>query len=546
MARFIDDCFNAYFEWNPSSATAVGFHQYDNELEDYSATAFEKRIEKLKQLQGRLASLPPERTPDDAIDIEILDGQIRAELLDLETLQTWRKNPMTYVSLPGGAIDNLMKRNFAPAADRLRSVVARLKGVPPMIAAMKQNIDDPPHEFSDLAFRIARGSVGFFKESVANWAKDAAGNDTSLLQEFNTANDTAANSIEDAAGWLEKTLLPKSKGAYAIGADNFSKKLLYEEMVDTPLERILAIGEENLEKDYNAFLETARKIDPSKKPADVMKSLSNQHPTEASLIPDAKKTVEGIIQFIRENKIITIPSEVRPTITETPPYARSGSFASMDTPGPYETKATEAFYYVTPPEKDWDARHKEEHLRAYNPPVMNIITIHEAYPGHYIQFLNAKQFPTKTRKLISCGTNAEGWAHYSEQMMLEEGFGNADPRTRLAQLEEALLRDARYVVGIKLHTAGWTVEQGAKFFEEKAFQEPANAYEEARRGAYNPTYLYYTLGKLQIYKLREDYRKAHGSSYTLQGFHDQFVKQGSIPIKLIRRILLPGDTGPTL
>ena len=399
MTGFIDDYFNAYFEWNPSSATAVGFHQYDNNLEDYSAAAFEKRIEKLEQLQGRLASLPAERTPDDAIDIEILDGQIRAELLDLETLQTWRHNPMTYVSLPGGAIDNLMKRNFAPAAERLRSVVARLKAVPPMIAAMKQNVDDPPHEFTDLAFRIAHGSVGFFKESVANWAKDAAGNDTSVLQEFNTANDAAANSLEDAAEWLEKTLLPKSKGKYAIGADNFSKKLLYEEMVDTPLDRILAIGEENLGKNYDAFIETARKIDPSKKPADVMKSLSKEHPTEASLIPDAKKTVEGIMQFIKDNKIITIPSEVRPTITETPPYARSGTFASMDTPGPYETKATEAFYYVTPPEKEWDAKHKDEHLRAYNPPVMNIITIHEAYPGHYIQFLNAKQFPTKTRKL---------------------------------------------------------------------------------------------------------------------------------------------------
>ena len=177
---------------------------------------------------------------------------------------------------------------------------------------------------------------------------------------------------------------------------------------------------------------------------------------------------------------------------------------------------------------------------------MNIITIHEAYPGHYIQFLNAKQFPTKTRKIIVCGTNAEGWAHYAEQMMIEEGFGNGDPRLQLAQLQEALLRDARYVVGIKLHTEGWTVEQGAKFFEEKAFQEPANAYEEARRGAYNPTYLYYTLGKLQIYKLREDYRKAKGSSFTLQGFHDEFVKQGSIPIKAIRRILLSGDNGPTL
>jgi uncharacterized protein (DUF885 family) len=218
----------------------------------------------------------------------------------------------------------------------------------------------------------------------------------------------------------------------------------------------------------------------------------------------------------------------------------------MDTPGPYEDKATEAFYYVTPPETEWDAKHKDEHLRAFNTSVMAIITIHEAYPGHYIQFLNAKQFPTKTRKILFCSSNAEGWAHYSEQMMLEEGFGNGDPRVRLAQLEEALLRDARYIVGIKLHTAGWTVEQGAKFFEEKAFQEPANAYEEARRGAYNPTYLYYTLGKLQIYKLRDDYRAAKGSSYSLKTFHDEFVRQGGIPIKIIRRILLPGDNGATL
>ena len=546
MSQFIDDYFNAYFEWNPSAATSVGLHEYDEKIEDYSAAAIAKRIEKLQRLQRQLAGLPSPRTADESIDIEILDGQIRAELLDLETLETWRHNPMNYVSVPGGAIDNLMKRNFAPAAERLRSVIARLKGIPRMIAAMKQNIDNPPHEFTDLALRIAHGSVGFFKSNVANWAKDAAGNDTALLNEFAMANTAAANSLQEATNWLEKTMLPKSKGPYAIGADNFSKKLLYEEMVNVPLERILAIGEQNLEKDYEAFIETARKIDASKDPHEVMKSLSNEHPTEASLIPDAKKTVEGIIQFIRERKLISIPSQVRPTITETPPYARSGTFASMDTPGPYETKATEAFYYVTPPENDWDAKHKDEHLRAYNPPVTNIITIHEAYPGHYIQFLNAKQFPTKTRKLVSCGTNAEGWAHYSEQMMLEEGFGNGDPKVRLAQLEEALLRDARYVVGIKLHTAGWTVERGAKYFEEKAFQEPANAYEEARRGAYNPTYLYYTLGKLQIYKLRDDYRRAKGSGFTLQGFHDEFVRQGSIPIQLIRRILLPGDNGATL
>jgi uncharacterized protein (DUF885 family) len=226
-------------------------------------------------------------------------------------------------------------------------------------------------------------------------------------------------------------------------------------------------------------------------------------------------------------------------VAPTPPYARSGSFASMDTPGPYERKATEAFYYVTPVEPEWDAKHKEEHLRLYNPWVVGMINVHEAYPGHYLQFLYAPRFPTKTRKLARSSSNSEGWAHYAEQMAVDRGFGNGNPKVRLAQLQEALLRDCRYVVGIQLHTAGWTVEQGAQLFVEQGFQEPANAYEEARRGAYNPTYLYYTLGKLEIQDLAREYMARKRG--TLKQFHDAFVAQGALPIPLIRQILLrPG------
>jgi uncharacterized protein (DUF885 family) len=272
-----------------------------------------------------------------------------------------------------------------------------------------------------------------------------------------------------------------------------------------------------------------------------MADISKDHPTEADLIPATRRTLTSIRRFLLDRNIIELPNDRLPKVEETPPYARSGSFASMDTPGAYESVAKEAFYYVTPPEKDWDDRHKEEHLRLYNKPVMDIITIHEVFPGHFTQFIFASQFPTRTRKLYSCGTNAEGWAHYAEQMMIEEGFSNGDLKRKLAQLSEALLRDARYVVGIKLHTQGMTVEQGAKVFVEKAFQEPANAYEEARRGTYNPTYLYYTLGKLQVYKLRQDYKEAKGQAFSLARFHADFVKQGAIPIKLVRRILLGAD-----
>jgi uncharacterized protein (DUF885 family) len=547
FASFVDAYYDAFFTWNPSQGTAAGLHHYDTALEDRSAVAVANRIEALKKQQQTLAGLRSGKlSADEAIDAEVLDGALRAELLDLEVIQNWRKNPMLYVGTPGQAVDGLMKRTFAPAPVRLRSVIARLKATPALLLALRENVTNPPSEFTDLAIRMGEGSVGFFRDSVRDWAKEAAGGDARLLADFEAANAAAVKSFSETAEWLKKDLLPRSKGSYVIGAANFLDQLRYEELVEIPLDKLLAIGQANLKRDHDKFVATAKKIDPNKSPAEVMRMISDDHPTEADLIPSAKRTIEKIRQFIVEHHIVTIPSEVRPTITETPPYARNGSYASMDTPGAYETRATEAFYYVTPPEKDWSAKKKEELLRLFNPPVMQIVTIHEAFPGHYIQFLYAKQFPTKTRKLVGCGTNVEGWAHYCEQMMVEEGYGGGDPKIQLAQLSEALLRDCRFVVGIELHTKGMTVEEGGKFFEKEGFQEPSTGYEEARRGAYNPTYLYYTLGKLQIYKLREDCRKARGSDFRLEAFHNEFVKQGGIPIKLIRRILLPGDNGPTL
>ena len=446
-------------------------------------------------------------------------------------METWKRNPIDYVGTPGGAVDSLMKRDFAPARERLNGVTARLKGAAALVAAMKANVSNPPKEFTDLAIRVAAGSVGFLETDVAAWARQAAAGDAQALSDFEQADKAAVAAMKDAAEWLKSDLLPRSKGSFAIGDDNFAKKMLYEEMVDLPLDRLLAVGQANLDKDYADFVATAAKINPKLPPAEVMKSLESEHPTEADLMASGERTVEGIRQFLIDKKIVSLPSMILPRIQETPVYARNGSFASMDTPGAYETKATEAFYYITPPEKDWDPKHKEEHLRLYNRYVMQMITIHEAYPGHYTQFLWAKQFPTKVRKLSGGGTNVEGWAHYTEQMMLEQGFGNDDPKIRLAQLSEALLRDCRYVNGIQLHTAGWSVEQGTKLFVEKGFQQPANAFEEARRGTYNPTYLYYTLGKLMVYKLRADYQQAKGQAYSLQAFHDEFLKQGPAAVE---------------
>lgn len=548
FSAFADRYFDSTYAYAPSQGTAVGFHEYDSKIEDLSADRVKARAATLKAQLAQLDTLRSGKLSlDDSIDAAMIDGAIHSELQDIEVVRSWQTNPMGYAGLAGNAVDLLMKRNFAPPVERLKSVTSRLRGIPAVLAAMRANVENPPKEFTDLSIQIAEGSVGFFKGDVAKWAKESAGTDTAALRAFTAVNDSVVVAMQSAADWLKKDLKPRSTGAYAIGAKAFADKLQYDEMVDIPLDRLLALGEANLTKDSTDFVATAKLVAPGKTPQEAMASIESDHPTAANLIDKARATVEGARQFLIDKKIVDVPSDVLPIVMETPPYARNGSFASMDSPGAYETKATEAFYYVTPPEKSWDAKHVEEHLRSFNAAEMPITTVHEVYPGHYLQFLYVHQFPTKTRKLLAAGTNVEGWAHYSEQMMVEEGFENHDPKTHLAQLGDALLRDCRWVVGMKEHTQGLSVEDGGKeYFAKKCFQEPANGFEEARRGAYNPTYLYYTLGKLEIYKLRADYQKAKGSAYSLRQFHDDFVKQGGLPIKLIRRILLPDDKGTVL
>jgi uncharacterized protein (DUF885 family) len=217
----------------------------------------------------------------------------------------------------------------------------------------------------------------------------------------------------------------------------------------------------------------------------------------------------------------------------------------MDTPGAYETKDDKALFNVTTPEAKWTAERTEEWMKTFNNSMIPGTTIHEVYPGHFVQFLWINQLHSKIRKLIFCGSNAEGWAHYSEQMMLDEGYGKGDPVLRMGQIEDALLRDARFIVGIKMHTGDMTVDQAKQFFIDEGYQLPPTADLETKRGTSDPTYLVYTLGKLQILKLREDYHKMRGKDFSLLEFHDHLMQQGGVPIKIIRKAML-GDDSPTL
>ena len=530
-----------YLAWRPIFGTFLGLHEYDGQIKVYSKSSIEGELSRLKNFKERLEELDPDSlSARTRIDYKILLSSIHQEIFSFEELDVYGKNPMTYA----GAVDlNIyVQRNFAPIEERMKYIIQMEDKVPAIFAAARTNLADSLGKpLVETAILIANGSASFLEKELKVALKDVA-ND-SLQRAFALTNELAVRELRSFATFLEREKLPKSHNRYAIGRDNYRRMLLYNEMITTSPEEILKMGLEELKKEQALFAEVAKKIDPSKKAIDVFEALKKDHPAADNLIPEARKNLESIRQFLIDKDIITIPSEVRVSLIETLPYARSTSTASMDTPGPFEKKATQAFYYITPVEKEWTAKQKEEWLSQFNYYVTDIISIHEAYPGHYVQFLHLNASgATDIEKIFGSYAFIEGWAHYTEKMMIEEGFGATDPVTaakyHLAQLDESLLRLCRLVVSIKTHCEGMTLADATKFIQDNAYYSYKPAYQEALRGTFDPGYLSYTLGKLQILKLREDYKKQEGKNYSLKKFHDVFLSSGAPPVELVRELMI--------
>ncbi len=539
--KLVDEYFDAYFKFHPTEGTAAGFHQYDKQLEDASQKAINDEIASIKQFQARFDGVRAQDLPEEAqADLELVKSDMNGRLLRLQDIRMWEKDPDRYSSGLSASVFLLMSRNFAPQAERLASVIAREKQMGRVFEAARKNLKDPPRVYTEIALEQLPGIVGFFQKDVPEAFNEVK--DPKLLAEFKESNEAVIEELKRYQNFLKQDLLPVSKGDFRIGAENYRKKLLYEEMVDIPLDRLLQIGYDDLHRNQQAFKETAAKIDPKKTPQQVLAELEKDHPTPNQLIPTFRGVLGGLKDYIQVHHIVTIPSPVPPIVEETPPFARALTSASMDTPGPYEMKAKEAFFNVTLPEANWPKAQVQSWMEGFNRGTIISTAIHEVYPGHYVQFLWLYQAPSKVRKLIGSGSNAEGWAHYCEQMMLDEGYGNNDPKLRIGQLQDALLRDARFIVGIEMHTGKMTLQQGTDFFVKEGYQTQAVAEREAKRGTSDPTYLVYTLGKLEILKLRADYKAKMGDKFSLEQFHDEFLKQGFPPIKIIRKIMLGNDS----
>lgn len=549
-----DDYFDRFlFPTYPTNATLSGVHLYDDKLEDLSKASIDRQVAALHGYLQRFRALPEAGLSDRVRgDRELMIASIQGSLLSLEVVKNWRKDPGLYPATITGSAFSIMQRDFAPAAERLRALIARQKAMPGVLAAARANLVDPPRIYTEIALETMDGSIGFFRDDLPLAFEGVT--DAKLKAEFAASNAAVVKALEDYAAWLKVDLLPRSNGEFRLGAETFARKLRYDEMVDTPLDRLLEIGMADLRRNQAAFREVAKRVSPGKTAEQVMADLAADHPPPAELLASFRSTFAGITTFIKDKRIITMPSEVPPILRESPPFMRATTFASMDTPGPFEPKADEAYFNVTLPDPKWDAARTAGFMAQFNYPVISNVAVHEAYPGHYIQFLWMHKLDARVRKMVGASSNAEGWAHYCEQMMLDEGFGQpgqggTDARAadmlRLGQLQDALLRNARYIVGIRMHTQGMSIEDGVKFFVEEGYQSKEVGEAETRRGTGDPTYLYYTLGKLQILKLRADVEKKLGRAFILQDFHDEFMRQGFPPIRIVRRTML-GDDSPTL
>ena len=537
----VHDVLEDLYRRAPTQATYLGVHKYDDRLEDYSHQAVRDEAAAWRQFRARVQAIEPASLGSESqLDREQLIHAIDSRLLTDEVIRPWAKNPDLYSSGLTNSAYIMIKREFASPEQRLRQLIARERAMPAALAEARKNLDNPPRILTEIAIEQLDGNRDFFKTAVPG--AFASVKDQPLLDEFRTSNAAVVAALGDYRKWLQDDLLKRSTGEFAIGEAAYRSKLSADEMLDLPLDRLLAIADADLKKNQAAFVETARRIEPDRTPGQVLASVQMDHPPASKLLAVTQAELDSIARFMTDHHIITIPKAAPARVQETPPFLRATTSASMDIPGPFETVATEAYYSMTLPDPRWPAKETAEFMRQWYYAAIANVSVHEVWPGHYLQFLYARNFPSDVRKVFSAATNSEGWAHYCEQMVIDEGFHADDPRYRLAQIQDALLRDARFIVGIRMHTKGMTLQQAEDFFVSEAYQPRPVARSESKRGTSDPTYGYYTMGKLMILKLRDDYKAKLGSAYSLQGFHDTFIKLGPLPLPLIRKAML-GDTG---
>ena len=536
LNSLLRDYMEASLAFSPGAATSRGFHQHDGELGGRSRAAIESRrgtvqrqLESLRAIDGGRLSL------EEWADRDLLERRMLWELTDIDEVQSWRVSPNGYLATVGGSLNGLVIRDFAPLPERARSLVSRLRQVPRLLDQAKANLERPTRVHVETAIEQGTGLRSLFLRDLPEAMSSLS--DGALRGEFRTACEEALAAVDGYVAWLKESLLPVAAEEFAWGPDKFGKLLRYVDFVDRPLDELVKRGQDDLRAHQERLKEVAGRIKAGASPVEVVDEVSRHHPAADGLIGETDALLEDLRRFSVDAGICTMPTEVRIQMQETPGFARATTQAACSPPGPWEERATEAYYYVTPPDPEWPPERTEAYLKFFNRYSMPGITAHEAYPGHYVHLTYLRRAKSDAGKFLMTTTTIEGWAHYVEQLMVEAGYRDGDPRLELMQIREALLRLCRYLAAFGIHTQGWTFDQAVRFFMEEGYATQPIAERETKRGVIGPSYYAYTLGKHQILSLRDKLRAKLGPRYDQRAFHDAFM-QLPYPVSIIESMML--------
>ncbi len=533
---------NATWRYYPDRASREGLHDYDGGMTDISATSITARV---RELETQLVEL--HRFSDDLLsenrrfDRRILTSAVRGEkfrLAELEAYSRWPMDALYHID-----VSNYILRDYAAANDRIEGLTATLAKVPGFLEALQSGLDP------NIGRPVIEASIDAYEGMKSFYDADLAGHvaklvDGTTFTHFDSARSAASLAVQSFVDHL-RTMLETSPPDFAIGSTHFRWLLEHGEMVDVPLDHLERVGEQDLHRNLIHLRKLAVDISPDGDVASLLQETKKNHPAASMLTAETRGTLVDVRDFVMEHDLVSIPSAAPCIVKETPAFMR-WAFAAMDLPGVFESVADEAYYYVTPVDAAWTDAQKDEWLTSFNYPLLRTVTVREAYPGHFVQHLHSKNASSKISLLYGAYSFWEGWAHYTEEMMIEQGFGSNDKRVHAMQLMEALLRNCRFLCSIRMHTQGMTVEDAKRFFMEQAYLDPLPAEREAIRGTFDPMYLNYTLGKLQIMKLRDEYRDVKGPDFHLKEFHDGLLSFGAPPIPLAREAMLGSSAGTPL
>jgi uncharacterized protein (DUF885 family) len=531
---FVNNFIEASFKANPGFAVSQGRHEFDGQISDLSPQAISGEVDRLKKAIADAESFTDDKlTPDQRYQRDYLVAVAKGQLfwIDPTGADQLHHNPASYLGFVDPSV--YITVPYASKEVRLKAYTKFLQNVPRAVEQMRANIQTPmATSFVDYAKSAFGGFVTYYPgDGMAAWTGVGSPEDQQALK---AATDNAVKAMQDTVAWVERQRAA-SKPNFALGKAKFQRMLADTEMVTTPVEELERIGRADLAANQKLLGEACSRYAPGQTIENCMLKMSANKP-QGGAVAGARAQLAGLKQFIQQHDIVTIPGPEEAKVEEAPPYNRQ-NFAYINIPGPYE-KGLPSVYYIAPPDPSWPKAEQD----AFVPGQADLLftSVHEVWPGHFLNFLHANRSKDMFGRVFVGYAFAEGWAHYTEEMMRVKGVGGGTDETLIGQLSNALLRDCRFISAIGMHTGSMTQQQSYELFQKQCYQDAGNARQQAARGTYDPAYLNYTMGKLMIRKLRDDWSASRGGEKAWKAFHDQFLSYGGPPIPLVRQQMMGG------